>query len=257
MLVKEKKGEKHAHLARHTFPSLPFFLLSFLFAASSAPACAPIIAGGQAYNLSALPNVLTFTDPANSWKYHFSLCTPLNGAALSPFCAGEALAYQVPPDGPCFALSKRRGKALLAGPELRMELIGGDICGNWGPQRYVRMELICAHGGATVVVSVAEDCGLCCYRVRVASSAGCAAASRLTAHDPFATKSTPPDETRLQHFLYAGMTLAAACRACMISRCAFISARSFFPSTFPGKRFRFSLCNPLPPSPPPPVATSG
>lgn len=113
-----------------------------------------------------------FSDPTNGWKYIFNPCSSLNGSTLSPSCPREALAYQLQTSGICVALGRYRGKASMGGAGVEMELIGGDLCGKSGPQRYVSIELVC--GASTKAAEVAQECGPCCYNVRIFTPSGCA-----------------------------------------------------------------------------------
>ena len=154
-------------------PILAFSFVSVAFAASFA--CAPTVAGGQVFDLAHLSGSLVFAD-THSWAYHLSICGPAPEPPAAS-CAKGALAHQITThDGNCFTLGWKRGAAKLAGAgPLLLELVGGDACGG-SSQRFALLELTCAVG-ATTVVSVEENCGACCYRARLSSPAGCAAAA--------------------------------------------------------------------------------
>ena len=156
------------------FPTiLALSFCSVAFAASFA--CVPTVAGGQVFDLAHLSGAHVFTD-THSWAYHLSICGPAPEPPAAS-CAKGSLAHQITThDGKCFSLGLKRGAAKLAGAgPLLLELVGGDACGG-SSQRFALLELTCA-AGATTVVSVEENCGACCYRARLSSPAGCAAAA--------------------------------------------------------------------------------
>ena len=110
-----------------------------------------------------------YTSP-KAWAYTFSLEAPLDGPAISPLCKGAAFAFQHT-GSECWALARERGAWEPHALGASISLSGGDACAG-GPRR-VQLVLLCAPGDRTGVLTLAEDCGACCYTVHVASPAGC------------------------------------------------------------------------------------
>ena len=133
--------------------------------------CGPTEVDGRMFDLAALVGTHTFVAPGSSWTYSVSPCgaTP---SSLPAHCPRDSLAYQLTSQGGCFSLGRKRGAARPAAG-LSLDLLGGDLCGGALPRRTI-MELTCGEG-ATTILAVDEDCGQCCYRLRLRSPAGCAA----------------------------------------------------------------------------------
>ena len=137
---------------------------------------------GASYPTAALlaPLRASFPSPAGpNWSYTFSFCAPLQGASVSPRCAGAALAYQVADDGSCFALATQRSDSPLAplpapdGQGLFLRLDAGEACGDMQTPRSLVLHLSCsAFAPSSEVLGFSESL-LCEYHARVASPAGC------------------------------------------------------------------------------------
>ena len=110
-----------------------------------------------------------YTSP-RAWAYTFSLEEPLSGPSISPLCKGAAFAFQHT-GSECWALARELGAWEPHALGASILLSGGDACAG-GPRR-VQLELFCAVANRTGVLTLAEDCGACCYTVRMASPAGC------------------------------------------------------------------------------------
>lgn len=147
-------------------------LATHIVALLAAPfSCGPTEVDGQLLDLAALVGTHTFVAPGSSWTYGVSPCgaTP---SSLPAHCPSDTLAYQLTSQGQCYSLGRKRGAARPAAAGLSLDLLGGDSCGAL-PRRVI-MELTCGEG-ATAILAVDEDCGQCCYRLRLHSPAGCAA----------------------------------------------------------------------------------